>query len=497
MTASDLDRALIQACRDGDVDLVEKLIDQGARVNGTMDGIPFIVAARNGHVHVLECLRRRGAYSFARDNTGKAFHHAVLGGHIDVVRYLFTNKLDADPNLPDVMGITPLAIASRRGDIAMVDFLVSIGAKFSMTGPIGWHAILAAASSGQIEMLRHLITRYGLDPDTASADGTTAFMIAATLGDELMLDTLIELDANPFLSDNDGQSALHRVARYGKPHIARLLVERYHLNPNAQNKQGHTPFVLSVENDDITMIDTLFELGADPYISNHYGHNAIQYAILHRRTNAVQHLIHRYSFDLDAQNRKGRTAFMIAAANGYLDILKMLADNGANPHVLDKKGRSALFYAIQNKNSRIVHHLVNSCLLDVNIQDVDGITPLMLASQINDCESVDVLIRRGADISLCDRLGRNALHHAVEQQSDGVVSRLLRAGVNPNQQDHNGNTPLMIAITKRNRRLVTAILQGGGDPYIRNHEGKDAFAIAKECGVEFDLLQLKQQATSR
>lgn len=46
--------------------------------------------------------------------------------------------------------------------------------------------------------------------------------------------------------------------------------------------------------------------------------------------------------DVNAREKDGRTALMLAAANGHLPIIEMLLKMGAQPDLQDKNGRTAL-----------------------------------------------------------------------------------------------------------------------------------------------------------
>lgn len=47
---------------------------------------------------------------------------------------------------------------------------------------------------------------------------------------------------------------------------------------------------------------------------------------------------------------------------------------------------------------------------DVNVQDIDARTPLLLASSKGGWRTVDVLLQNGADITIKDKDNRNFLH---------------------------------------------------------------------------------------
>jgi ankyrin repeat protein len=87
----------------------------------------FLVAAYNNRVEVMRVLTKLGCniYSTAK-NGSTALHLAVKQGHIGVVRELLKIKkfpIDAKKR----NGLTAAALAVLKGDIVMLELLVSAG----------------------------------------------------------------------------------------------------------------------------------------------------------------------------------------------------------------------------------------------------------------------------------------------------------------------------------------------------------------------------------
>jgi hypothetical protein len=92
----------------------------------------------------------------------------------------------------------------------------------------------------------------------------------------------------------------------------------------------------------------------------------------------------------------------ISAKWGYTDITKILLSFGANINwVSAKTGSSALHLACSNNHYEIVKILINH-KADVNIQNVDGMTPLHLARTV---DVARMLLNAGADINAYSDFG--------------------------------------------------------------------------------------------
>jgi ankyrin repeat protein len=69
----------------------------------------------------------------------------------------------------------------------------------------------------------------------------------------------------------------------------------------------------------------------------------------------------------------------------------------------------------------------------INIQDANGCSPVVIATQHNHHDCVMYLILNGADMNLCDSNGDNALHWAAYKgyvEMIGLLSRQMTREIN-------------------------------------------------------------------
>jgi beta-lactamase regulating signal transducer with metallopeptidase domain len=122
-----LDRALLEAASDGDLDAMTQLIAAGANVNGEVggDGSPLIAAARRGRINAVTFLLDRGA----------------------------------DPNFAVKGDGNPLIMAARAGRIDVVDLLLARGANIEQVVDGDENALIAASAAGRLDVVKLLVTR--------------------------------------------------------------------------------------------------------------------------------------------------------------------------------------------------------------------------------------------------------------------------------------------------------------------------------------------------
>ena len=69
---------------------------------------------------------------------------------------------------------------------------------------------------------------------------------------------------------------------------------------------------------------------------------------------------------------KGQTVLFTAAHVGFVDGVKLLWDAGVDVDAQDKRGWTALMMAAYEGHYSIVDYLVNVCRADINLRDANG-----------------------------------------------------------------------------------------------------------------------------
>ncbi|CDQ66669.1 unnamed protein product [Oncorhynchus mykiss] len=133
------------------------------------------------------------------------------------------------------------------------------------------------------------------------------------------------------------------------------------------------------------------------------------------------------------------TLYEACARNNTLALRKVLERGVTKEEVMkvDHNGWTGLMVACYKGFLEIVQHLHHCPYLDINHQDNDGNTALMIASQAGHTITVTYILNYypGADTEIRDCRGFTALIKAAMQGRDDVVSSLIMAGADLNAVD--------------------------------------------------------------
>ncbi len=133
---------------------------------------------------------------------------------------------------------------------------------------------------------------------------------------------------------------------------------------------------------------------------------------------------------------------------------------------------------------------------DIDEQDLDGYSPLMIAAASGKLDFVEYLIDNGAKVDKRYYQGGTALHRAALGGYNDVISVLLDAGANVNMPDLDGMTPLMMAVKNGKRFTVELLVKRGANVNFRNAKGETALDIANKYRYK-EIAQYLEQSKGK
>lgn len=161
------------------------------------------------------------------------------------------------------------------------------------------------------------------------------------------------------------------------------------------------------------------------------GNTVLHYSVSHCNYSVVSVLLDSGVADVNLQNNAGYTSMMLASLTAPdgpsgMEVVRRLMELGNANIQSSQTGQTALHLAVRHGRVVMVRLLL-SCGADANLQDKEGTTALMFASERGHTHIARLLLERSqCDLSLADKLGRTALSIAT-QGSHSDTAALLKA----------------------------------------------------------------------
>ncbi|CAB0038708.1 unnamed protein product [Trichogramma brassicae] len=244
-------------------------------------------------------------------------------------------------------------------------------------------ALHLAARSGwfpnKYAVIRELFRFYDkFDVNYTDEGGLTHFHVACKYGLAGVVEKFLESRQNPnYIDEVTRDSPLH-MALAGNHKIVAQLLLRSDVDPNLANLKGSTSLhIICMKHVDDDLVEIFFQINDDE---------------------------HRILL-VNAVDNKGRTPLHYALHNNRKRLTELLLRRGANPNLADSEGQTPLHVACQAyDDNNLVQILFEICdelnqLVEVDVRDKFGRTPLQSAVANFLLDTVDLLLNHGADLS--------------------------------------------------------------------------------------------------
>ena len=246
-------------------------------------------------------------------------------------------RAGADVNEAQPDGTRPVHWAVYRIDHELLEALIAKKAKVDVTNEFGSTPLAEAAKLADATMVKMLLDA-GASPDSANQDGETALMLAIKTGEFPIVEMLVKAGANVNVIEKfHNQTPLMYAAATSKNagEIVKLLLSKdASVKPRALYS------------------DWPSQISSEPRAQYRPvgGLTALLYAARAGCNDCVDAML-KSGADVNTPTPEGVTPLMIALDNDHNDVAKLLLDRGANPHLWDWWGRTALYIAIDRKEA--------------------------------------------------------------------------------------------------------------------------------------------------
>ncbi|MEO5739663.1 MAG: ankyrin repeat domain-containing protein, partial [Vicinamibacterales bacterium] len=348
----------------------------------------------------------------------------------------------------------PLAAAVQRADRATISRLLDKKVGINAPQPDGTTALHWATYNDDLDLVSRLLGA-GADVRATNRYGVTPLSIACENGNAPVITKVLDAGADANAALPGGETMLMTAARTGKADAVRVLLARGADLHAKEPRRGQTALMWAAVEGHVEVIEELIKAGADFRTALDSGFTPLMFAVRQGRIGAAKALL-KAGADVnepvqvrtnpklpegERPIRTGLTPLDIAVANGHFELAAELIDAGANPNS-DRLGYTALHMLVYVRqpgigdndpgpegsgtmtslefakrlvakgadvNARITRR-VN--LTNTRFHDI-GASPYLLAAMTADAEYMKALVELGADPSLKNAEGTNALMTAA------------------------------------------------------------------------------------
>ena len=258
----------------------------------------------------------------------------------------------------------------------------------------------------------------GLNINAQADCGSTALQYACELGQQEMVQFLLQRGAVVPKTNQSYGKALHTATRSGDTSVAKMLLNAG-LPIDSKGNKEHASLIMAVKYEKASMEELLLKSGADTEVQRICYRLSPLCTAAYNGTPAIIESLLRFGASIESGGGNGQTPLIIAVSWGEILAAKTLLDRGANVYAaMYGHGLTAIrFVAEHDKCPRIGTHSLKQC------NYCSGTTKR--------ADMIELLCRGGADLSLVTIRGYSAPDNAKSNKShkrDDMIKILEKYG---------------------------------------------------------------------
>ncbi|BFZ23453.1 hypothetical protein BsWGS_26492 [Bradybaena similaris] len=471
----------------GDYNLVELLCKHGVSPNQLMhrsDELPLSVAAKHGRVDLIELLLKYNAdvnkrsvcnYIFDSALLNEHLDYAFLHGHIDCARFLISHGAKLDIGLALISAVMNQSPEYMK--LLFQNYKSEIIEYFIDEPKNGNDLFLEAVQRGNLEIIE-LFLQLGVDVNKLQPSGSTPIAESKN-GEVAQLLVNCGANVNHVTSITNETPLMHVLSTHSthtkapcKAEIARVLLENG-ASVHAKTIDGTTPLMLAarLEGHEVTL-QTLLDHGTDCSDKDNDGNTALMHAMMTCSPKNAMFLIQfmkNNTYLLNLRNNEGFSALMCDVSRGACTDVSELIDGGADVNITDVDGNTVLHLAATTSMSQSNMRAMINAGCDVNYQNNQGVSHLMLAVRMCDIAVVSTLLSLGADVNAVSHkdASKTALscvpkEHSHTEKALCCIKLLLENGA---EASYLNQRMLQTIITQGPHELIAMLIHCGLGPF--------------------------------
>ncbi|KAK0058203.1 ankyrin repeat domain-containing protein 50, partial [Biomphalaria pfeifferi] len=307
-----IQKVFMKACLAGDINIVRFLLRKGADVNeaSSDDITPLMAAVLSNSFDTVEFLLecRATVKTLIKPTQDSVLHMALKRG------FRHSNAIGSEKWDPKFFI-----------DIKIIKLLIDNGASVNQKCADGYPPLSLAASSNRDAVITHLIKKGADVNGVDSKYGMTPLMFAAIAGNVYIVRQLLKYNADLDITDKWDYTAIMLSVQFKKYLVVLALIEEGADVNKASGFDGKSALILAAESNCCYTINILLEIGADVNYRkpiHKRGTTALMIAAQNGFKEAVDSLLY-YNADVDLRDEDGKTAVCLCSDDEIVEIINM------------------------------------------------------------------------------------------------------------------------------------------------------------------------------
>ena len=386
----------------------------------------YHLAAINDRYTVIETLLSLGINNYTEpDKSGKTpLHFAAEYGYKSTTELLATK---INQQTKDKLGMTPLHYAAhgRFSDTLQV-LLKSPNLDINACDNQGKSVLYHACEGGSVTCVKMLIEK-GADVNKCANDGKGLATVAVITDNFDLLQYLSTVESvDIVMPDKREWTPVHFAAQLGNRRMLEFFLEKKPDSIYKANLQERAPLSIAAAWGRLDSLHFFSKIRDIDYSIPDIDYNTpLHLAIMNGHEEFVEALLQTNEVDINMQNSNGETPLMLAILNWSTQSIKRLVENNCNLNLRDKKGRTALILAAREGQVDIVNYLVAQPSIDTKIVDNDSWGPQHYAAILRTSDVTQALVQTEKfNFDIITRKGKRPIDLAKEYESKQNVQYL-------------------------------------------------------------------------
>ncbi len=307
--------------------------------------------------------------------------------------------------------------------------------------------------NGSFYRILEILSYNAFDINKKDDEGKTILYTACDSCHFEAVKVILETGADPDICDDFRITPLMKAVTKRQPEIVGELL-KYKCDPDIKDIHNETALMKAIgdSHDNTLMTKLLLEHGASfDFVSLKSGMTPFLASIAGNSREEIPMLLVDAGCDIHKKTSEGKSALDLALKTGRYGLCKTLVSSG-----IVAFSHESVFSAVRSGNIDILRWVISKNN-NPDIPNSNGITPLMIACNMNFIEGARLLLEKGASLNSKDFQGETPIFYAFYNTE--IMSLLLEKGASLTEENLKGETPMEKMTPKEYRGTLKIMLK--------------------------------------